>query len=72
VAGIISESNGAMGNRQDRRWRCWKASAEDGLDIWTSRGGGAAGGNHDCLIHAVSGEIGIFQMIDVHLFGVAP
>jgi len=64
VAGIISESNGAMGNRQDRRWRCWKASAEDGLDIWTSR--------DDCLIHAVSGEIGIFQMIDVHLFGVAP
>jgi hypothetical protein len=49
------------------QWRPWaigrssngdaaKHRAEDGMDIWTSRGGGAGGSNWDCLIHAASAK----------------
>src|ERR1700728_1972606 len=67
VAGIISESNGAHGQSAGSAMEMLESTGKDGLDIWASRGGGAGGCNHDCPSNAASGEIGIFQIIEVHL-----
>jgi hypothetical protein len=49
-----------------------RAAAENGVNVRTSCAGGAGRCNYYRFIDAVSGEIEILQIIDVHRFGLAP